>query len=145
MSKQLVFAVLALFLVNNLEGSEIEKSAPLSNSDGTIIASATTGPVYHNIFEMIQGRVAGVWITGNFNNYRIRVRASLAPPLVVVDGFPFRNYNDRDINDLLATILPAEVDYIRVLKNVAQTMIYGPCGRNGVIVVRTKTVETKEM
>ena len=104
--------------------------------DGKILAIASPG-AFTDIFQMLQGRIAGVWVTGSVNNYRIRVRNAAAPPLVVLDGIVFYGYNDQAVNDLLMSIPPSAVEYIEVLKNIADAAIYGPGAGNGVIVVHT--------
>lgn len=105
---------------------------------GAIIMVPPQGSPYMNVFEMIQGRVAGVWVSGSLFNYRIRVRAATGPPLLVIDGMPFYGFDDDQINDLLLAIPPADVQYIEILKGIAQTSIYGPGSGNGVVVVQTR-------
>ncbi|NND07161.1 MAG: TonB-dependent receptor plug domain-containing protein [Saprospiraceae bacterium] len=117
-----------------------KQTASLQNT-GTTIDPDIMGPAYLNVFEMIQGRVAGVWVTGSNNNYQMRIRGSLQPPMVVIDGMTFRSFDDQSLNNLLNSIPPADVDYIEVLKGIAQTAIYGPGSGNGVIIVHTKHVE----
>lgn len=116
----------------------IPQHLPKDWNPATIVDPSITGPAYLNVFEMIQGRVPGVWVSGSFNNYQIRVRGALGPPLVIVDGMPFYGRDDQQINDLLGSIPPADVDYIEVLKSIGRTAIYGPGAGNGVIIVHTK-------
>jgi len=111
---------------------------------GAILDYGNRGTSFMNIFEMIQGRVPGVWVSGSINNYQIRIRGAMGPPLVVVDGMIFRNFEDQHLNDVLGSIPPADVDYIEVLKSIAQTAIYGPGAGNGVIVVHTKRGDSPE-
>lgn len=183
MLKQWIFAVLALFLVGQLEGKSVARLTFLpdlngiSTADtipdleiisirngeadlhqiiipkrrlrqegkpGTIVDHGEMGPTFLNVFEMIQGRVPGVWVSGSSNNYRIRVRGAMQPPLVVVDGMIFRHFEDQQLNNILGSIAPADVDYIEVLKSIAQTAIYGPGAGNGVIVVHTKQGSSPE-
>jgi len=85
---------------------------------------------YSNIFDLIQGRLAGVTVIGN----EIYIRggknsftpgASMA--LYVVDQQPTSS---------IATIQPCQVKSINVLKD-ANAAIYGSRGANGVILIET--------
>ena len=119
-----------------LEKTIVPLSTPeLGAVRGNIVDPVATGNNWQNVFEMIRGRVAGVWVAGGFNSYRIRIRAAMEPPLVVIDGMPFYNRTDEQVNSLLMNIPPADVDYIEVLKNIGETVSYGPGAGNGVIVV----------
>ena len=93
---------------------------------------------YLNIFEMIVGRVPGVWVTGGPNFYRVRIRNAQGPPLIVIDEMPFYNNSDREVNNLIQIIPPQDVDYIEVIKNFSGASRYGLNAGNGVIVIRTK-------
>ena len=97
------------------------------------------GPVSSNlsVFEIIQGRVAGVWVTGSYPNYQIRVRNAQRPPLVVIDGMYFTGYTDQQISDLLESISIMDIDRIEVYKGAASGVLY-PNSGNGVLVIVTK-------
>lgn len=97
---------------------------------------------YLHIAEMIQGRVPGVWVTGTYNTYRIRIRGALGPPLLVLDGMPFYNYDDAALNNLLWSIAPADVERIEVLRSLAEASMYSQAG-NGVIRVFTRRGEVE--
>ena len=88
------------------------------------------GSGYSNIYEYLQGRVAGVEVVGT----SIRIRGdhsinSSNEPLIIVDGMEVG-----DISDLS----PEEVETIDVLKNAATTALYGSRGANGVILITTR-------
>ncbi|SEW38897.1 TonB-linked outer membrane protein, SusC/RagA family [Chitinophaga arvensicola] len=101
----------------------------------------------------MQGRVSGVFINSSSglpgSNFKVTVRGQssiLNPsdPLYVIDGVPF--YSD-PINQFtsangsqspLATINPADIERIDVLKDADATSIYGSRGGNGVILITTK-------
>lgn len=91
-----------------------------------------------NVFEMIVGRVAGVWVSGGPHNYTVRIRNASGPPLVVIDNMSFINRTDSDLNSLIQMIPPQDVDHIKVIKNMAGATLYGPNAGNGVIVINTK-------
>jgi outer membrane receptor for ferrienterochelin and colicin len=73
-------------------------------------------------------RVAGVYLN---ENRELRIRGSLGPPLVVVDGIRMGNRGD------LSFLSPYDVSSIEVVKG-PQTSYYGMGGRDGVILVSTK-------
>lgn len=84
---------------------------------------------YHNIYEMIRGKVAGVEVNGQ--KIRIRGLNSMTgnnDPMFVVDGMPINSIDN---------ILPSTVQSITLLKGTAAA-IYGSRGVNGVIVITLK-------
>lgn len=97
-----------------------------------------------HVMEMLIGRVPGVWVTGAPFYYQVRVRGALAPPIIVIDNFPFYNLDDERVNDLLLTIPPQDVHRIEVIKNIAGASFYGPGAGNGVIRIFTKRGELSE-
>lgn len=102
------------------------------------------------------GQVAGLNVTANSgqpgagSSIRIRGGNSISggnEPLYVIDGVLLYNssdatstgvsYTESDFNPL-ATINPADIESIEVLKDVSASAIYGSRGANGVIIVTTK-------
>ncbi|NVO83499.1 TonB-dependent receptor plug domain-containing protein [Hymenobacter terrestris] len=91
---------------------------------------------YQNIFQMLQGRVAGLTLTPNGISYSAQLRgitsmAGSNSPLFLLDGLPLLN------PDALLSIPPTDVDRIEVLMG-ANATIYGSQGASGVIAVYTK-------
>jgi TonB-dependent SusC/RagA subfamily outer membrane receptor len=86
---------------------------------------------YSDIFQLLQGRVAGLTITGTYPNLSFSSRGSRGEPLFLLDGTPV------DI-EFIATLSVTEVDKVEVLKNGASSAIFGMRGGNGVISVFTK-------
>ncbi|WP_375562698.1 VIT domain-containing protein [Bernardetia sp. OM2101] len=92
--------------------------------------------------QSIQGKVAGVQITGNAgasSNVVIRGNSSVnlnAEPLYVVDGIPMEKSDYSQIN-------PEQVKSVSILKNENATALYGSKGANGVIIVITKEAAEK--
>ena len=91
----------------------------------------------------LQGKVAGVSInpangqTGSNSPIRIRGNISLTgsnDPLIIVDNVPF--------NGLLRDIDPNNIEEINVLKGFNASVLYGSEGRNGVILIQTKSGAT---
>ena len=100
----------------------------VSNSD-MLDLSKNENSMYHNIYEMIQGKVPGVDVNGQ--KIRIRGNNSLVgnnDPMFVVDGSPVSSIDN---------IMPNSVQSITVLKGTSATT-YGSRGVNGVIVITLK-------
>ncbi|MDB5117218.1 MAG: TonB dependent receptor [Mucilaginibacter sp.] len=107
---------------------------------------------------MLEGSVSGLQVTqssgqpGASTTVRIRGGNSITAgnePLYVIDGFPVYNDNTStqgSINpnssaqglNALATIAPADIESIEVLKDASATAIYGSRGANGVVIITTK-------
>jgi len=84
---------------------------------------------YSNIYEMIQGKVAGVYVRGQ--TISMRGNSSISgdnSPLLVVDGV---------IVESIDHIMPVNVQTITFLKG-ASAAIYGSRGLNGVIAISLK-------
>lgn len=94
-----------------------------------------------SIQQKLQGQAAGV-LVGNDNspggNAMVRIHGigsiNANSPLYVVDGVPLQGN--------LNAINPNDVESVQVLKDPAQTAMYGVRGANGVIVI--KTIQYKE-
>ena len=124
--------------VKPLQRKKTDPIRSISAPDAIIVPGFEAGGLYHPA-EMMVGRVAGLWVSGSWNSYTIRIRGAQGPPLIIIDNMPF--YGDRTdaaVNALLQTIPTFEIKSIEVLKSVAQTAIYGGHAGNGVIRIRTK-------
>ncbi len=107
--------------------------------------------------QLIQGRVAGVQVTGSSGepgaaaNIRIRGTSSIRAgndPLYVVDGVPLSGggtaagsdvgFGRQSSKNPLAFINSADIASIDILKDASATAIYGSRGANGVIIITTK-------
>ncbi|MGH1337198.1 MAG: SusC/RagA family TonB-linked outer membrane protein [Aureispira sp.] len=110
-----------------------------------------------NFLNGLQGKVAGVQITGSSNlggSTRIILRGAGSilgnnQPLFVVDGVPMDNSNFTDADqqrgaggydygNAIADINPDDIESINVLKGPAGAALYGNRGSNGVIMITTK-------
>lgn len=94
---------------------------------------------FQNLAEVLVGRIPGVQVTGNFQYYRIRIRGSLRPPLIVLDNQPFYGYDDSMVNSLLQSIPVVDVASIEVIKGLGRAGIFGPGAGNGVILIKTRS------
>ncbi|MFT5214324.1 MAG: TonB-linked SusC/RagA family outer membrane protein, partial [Patiriisocius sp.] len=88
----------------------------------------------------LQGKISGVIIgaadgqTGSSSPIRIRGNISLTGdnnPLIVVNNVPF--------NGLLRDIDPNDIQDMSILKGFNAAVLYGSAGRNGVILIQTKS------
>ncbi len=109
----------------------------------------------------LQGRVPGVQVTqgdaapGGGMRVQIRGTNSMNPgsaqPLYVIDGVPVAGLggkfaggvseeNLRSLTETnpLATLSPADIESINILKDASATAIYGSRGANGVVIITTK-------
>ena len=109
-----------------------------------------------NLFDAIQGRIAGVNIVSNSGepgaavNFNIRGSNSVygsGSPLFVIDGVQIDIEPNEIANsgvgsvanlDPLSTINPLDIESIEVLKDASATAIYGSRGANGVVIITTK-------
>ena len=82
---------------------------------------------YFNILDYLQGRVAGVDVTGE----DVRIRGAAGNPLLIVDGI------DTDWTDM-RNIPMGDIDKIEILKSGFGMSVYGSRGGNGIIAVLTK-------
>ncbi|SHO63952.1 TonB-dependent receptor plug domain-containing protein [Algoriphagus zhangzhouensis] len=118
------------------ETDEIRKI--YGSGDVTIDPEKIPGSVgYTNVFQLIQGRVAGVkvYVAGTDVNVQIRGVGSInagTSPLYLLDNIPV------DANTLMQ-VNPHDVASVDVFKDPAKAAIFGAEGANGVIAVYTKT------
>jgi TonB-linked SusC/RagA family outer membrane protein len=109
-----------------------------------------------NAINALQGKVAGVMITGSGmgakGSSRVVIRGSSSltgnnQPLYVVDGITINNSNlgsagmwgGADYGDGVSSINPDEIESVSVLKGGAAAALYGSRASNGVIIITTKS------
>jgi iron complex outermembrane receptor protein len=98
-----------------------------------------------SIEEILKGRVAGVTVTRVDGGLAVRIRGATSiygnnEPLYVLDGIPIQP----GPGGTLAGIDPYDIESIQVLKDPADTALYGMRGANGVIVIKTKRALRKK-
>ncbi|WP_316929239.1 SusC/RagA family TonB-linked outer membrane protein [Nitritalea halalkaliphila] len=114
-----------------------------------------------DVSRVLQGKVAGVNITatngmsGSGTNIVIRGYSSATgsnQPLFVVDGVPFNtgtnaqtefNRGGATTSSRFLDIDPNNIENVNVLKGLSATVLYGDQGRNGVILITTKSGASK--
>ncbi|MEM6967268.1 MAG: SusC/RagA family TonB-linked outer membrane protein, partial [Bacteroidota bacterium] len=103
----------------------------------------------------LAARAPGVQITstegGPGAGVKIRIRGGTSinasnDPLYVIDGFPIQSSNQstnvglgNSATSPLASIDPADIESIEILKDASATAIYGSRGANGVVIITTKS------
>ncbi|MDR1865324.1 MAG: TonB-dependent receptor, partial [Bacteroidales bacterium] len=138
-------------------GYGTQKRAEISGSVASVaVANLSQANSVSSFDNLLGGAVSGVNITqssgqpGASTSIRIRGGNSITggnEPLYVIDGFIM--YNDNSSTqagnplagaglNALATINPADIESIDILKDASATAIYGSRGANGVILITTK-------
>jgi TonB-dependent SusC/RagA subfamily outer membrane receptor len=89
--------------------------------------------------EILRGRVAGVSVSRTDGGISVRIRGVTSiygsnEPLYVLDGVPIT----AGPGGTLTGIDPYDIESIEVLKDPADTALYGMRGANGVIIIKTK-------
>lgn len=137
-------------------GIKKEKKA-LGYGVSTISTDLVENRAEADVARILRGKATGVDITqtsglaGSGTNVIIRGYSSITgdnQPLFVVDGIPFNTdtNNDRGFTQGGATassrfldLDPNNIAEISILKGLSATVLYGEAGRNGVVLITTKT------
>ena len=115
--------------------------ARTNTSSDTRVEREHDNQSFSRIEELIEGRAPGVRVIRHQDGtFRLQIRGVSSPagrndPLIVVDGTPARELH---AGSALASLNPADVARIEVLKDAASTAFYGMRGANGVIVITTR-------
>ncbi len=137
------------------------KKSDLSGASVSMKESDLKGSVITNLDQSLQGRAAGVSAVqtsgapGSSSSIRVRGQATVnanAEPLYVIDGvivqgggnsggdFGLGGLGNGKVSTIspLATINPADIVSMEILKDASATAIYGAQGANGVVLITTK-------
>jgi hypothetical protein len=111
-----------------------QRRAVYGHADNTLVVDQNSCAGALNVLQLLQGRVAGVQVTGSGMNMSVNIRGAAnfsgpIQPLFLLDGMPV------DIS-ILTSIPPCDVEAIDVLKGSAA--IYGSRGAGGVISILTR-------
>ena len=113
-------------------GYGYQKANEITGSVSTLKPKMNEMNGYTDIYQYLQGRVAGLTVSGTSIRIRgIHTLTGSNEPLVVLNGVPLNGSSD------LQFINPIDVKSIDVLKG-ANAAIYGTRGANGVILITTK-------
>lgn len=125
-------------------GYGVQKKSDITGSVSSVNAKALEDQPVSNAAALLQGRAAGVMVTqtsgapGAGLSVRVRGTGTVnnSSPLYVVDGI---------LLDNIAHLNPSDFKSIEVLKDASATAIYGSRGANGVVLITTKTGNTKDV
>lgn len=144
--KNLSFLIMTLFcssLAHAQNHVPVERKDSIDNGNYTFkeLREHSNKGAVNNALDVLSGQAAGVNVTSNgldrmamLNSVRVRGTTSIIggnDPLVLIDGVT------SDVLTL-STIYPADIESFRILKNAAETAMYGSRGASGVIEVKTK-------
>lgn len=102
---------------------EPDKSLTVTNEDAS----------YLNVFDYLEGRVAGLSISGD----QISIRGG-GLPLFLVDGIELSGRDTEDMVREIKSINMREIDKVEVIKDAANLALFGSKGANGVISIFRK-------
>ena len=137
------------------------KRSDLSGASVSMREEDLKGSIITNLDQSLQGRAAGVTAVstsgapGSSSSIRVRGQATVnagAEPLYVIDGvivqgggnsgwdFGLSGLGNGKVSTIspLATINPADIVSMEILKDASATAIYGAQGANGVVLITTK-------
>ncbi len=137
------------------------KRSDLSGASVSMKEEDLRGSIITNLDQSLQGRAAGVTAVstsgapGSSSSIRVRGQATVnagAEPLYVIDGvivqgggtsggdFGLGGLGNGRVSTIspLATINPADIVSMEILKDASATAIYGAQGANGVVLITTK-------
>ena len=133
-------------------GYGAQKRSDVTGAVSSISQTALKQPL-SSVDQALKGAAPGVQVTqtsgqpGGGVSVRIRGGSSIQggnEPLYVIDGYPIYNstatagtLSGNAVNPL-ASINPADIESIDILKDASATAIYGSRGANGVVIVTTK-------
>lgn len=127
------------------------KAEEFASKPSTDIARALTGKAPGVNIQQTSG------LSGSGTNIIIRGYSSITgnnQPLFVVDGVPFNADTNSDGNFVegatnassrFLDLDPNSIETVSILKGLSATTLYGSSGRNGVILVTTKSGNTKDI
>lgn len=148
-------------VVVTAQGIKREKKA-LGYSVANVKQEALEDKAEADIARVLSGKVSGLnvvetgGVAGSGTNITIRGNLSITgnnQPLFVVNGVPFNTSTNAESNvttgngsvsasSRFLDLDPNSISNISVLKGLSATVLYGDAGRNGVILITTKTGST---
>lgn len=148
-------------VVVTAQGIKREKKA-LGYAVTTLTSESVENKPEADIARVLSGKIAGVnvvgtgGIAGSGTNITIRGNISITgnnQPLFVVNGVPFNTNTNAESNvttgngsvsasSRFLDLDPNNIESMSVLKGLSATVLYGDAGRNGVILITTKSNST---
>ena len=129
------------------------KRSDLTGSIVSVSSEAIQKSIPTSIDQVLQGRAAGVQVLqnsgtpGGSSSIRIRGINSLNSsnePIFVIDGVIIDASTGSNSQNALASINPADIVSMDVLKDASATAIYGLKAANGVIIITTQKGKSGE-
>lgn len=125
-------------------GYGVQKKRDITGSISSVNGSDIANQPSSDVATLLQGRAAGVFVTQNSGapgggiSVRIRGTGTVnnSSPLYVVDGI---------LLDDISNINPSDIQTMDVLKDASASAIYGSRGANGVVLITTKTGDSKDV
>ncbi|RUT72976.1 SusC/RagA family TonB-linked outer membrane protein [Ancylomarina longa] len=125
-------------------GYGVQKKSDITGSVASVSSDVLKDQPVSNAATLLQGRAAGVMVTqtsgapGAGLSVRVRGTGTVnnSSPLYVVDGI---------LLDDISHLNPSDFKSVEVLKDASATAIYGSRGANGVILITSKTGNTKDV
>jgi len=155
-------AVLDEVVVTGYGGITRDKKA-LGYAVTTLEAEDIESKPESDLIRTLNGKVAGVQITGtggasgSGTNFIIRSKSSINgnnQPLFVVDGVPFDGGSNQQtgfgggntvVSSRFLDLDPNNIESVSILKGLSAAVLYGQQGRNGVVLITTKSGSTKQV
>lgn len=132
----------AVFIASACASKKATTPTPEVREKGTVTSEEIDrqGATDQPIEKILQGRIAGVTVTrASDGGIAVRIRGATSfhgnsEPLYILDGMPIQP----GPTGSLTGINPSDIESIKVLKDAAETAMYGVRGANGVIIIKTK-------
>jgi TonB-dependent SusC/RagA subfamily outer membrane receptor len=124
----------------NASASAPPPPPPTAVPNSTVTAEDIAKAPGQSVEQVLMGRFPGVEVSRTPDGgFAVRIRGGSSirsgnTPLYVLDGVVI----DPGPNGYLTGVNPNDIDSIEVLKEPAETALYGVRGANGVIVIKTK-------
>jgi TonB-dependent SusC/RagA subfamily outer membrane receptor len=136
---------LSLALVTGCKSGQRTEPTPPTPPRADVTAEDIERAPGQSIEEILKDKVAGVTVTQTQGGIAVRIRGVSSfygnnEPLYVLDDVPITP----GPGGVLSGIGPYDIESIRVLKDPADTALYGMRGGNGVILIRTKRPMTRK-
>lgn len=139
-SRLLLPAASAVVVITGCKSTSRQpESSPPPASSSELTSKDIERAPGQSVEEILKGRVAGVTVTRTEGGISVRIRGASSlygnnEPLYVLDGVAIQP----GAGGSLTGIDPYDIESIEVLKDPADTAMYGMRGANGVIVIKTK-------
>ena len=137
--------VLATVIVSGCSSHSPTNNSPPPSKGPDVTAEDIERAPGKSIEDHLKGRVAGVSVQRTSDGgVSVRIRGATSfygsnEPLYVLDGVPITP----GPGGALTGVDPYDIESIKVLKDPADTALYGMRGANGVIVIQTKRMTRK--